>query len=339
MQQQWIVTNPHREPPSEVLPHHPILETWEKFIGAIEPGEGDYEYFIEEAFRLHSAVTSFRPENIWLAEYRGEKAGQAKNIATGDWKPVEALTEAGADTYGAIPGTRHGAGWFSKPVDDYCAFQTFKNHSGRVIGIGGFNDNEDETSSIDTVLTAIKEAGADKALLKRRHAKLPLIPLDLEDWEPGASIIACTDPEDGWALINDEGVKDAYLVQEVIPMRYEYRFFVINGAVVTGAGCVEELTPLDNGGEQFDSQMREYRNIECPSPVESRPDILSTYIPFAEKVVEELAVERPELTRYSLDVTLGRNGEPVIIEFNSESNSGFYACQPHFITDALAGLR
>lgn len=102
---------------------------------------------------------------------------------------------------------------------------------------------------------------------------------------------------------------------------------------------MEELTPLDNDGERFDAQMREHRNAECPSPVESRPDILSTYIPFAEKVVEELVVERPELTRYSLDVALGRNGEPVIIEFNSESNSGFYACQPHFITDALAGLR
>lgn len=338
MQQQWIVINPHREPPSEALPSHPIIETWEKFIGVIEPGEGDYEHFVEEAFRLHSAVISFGPENVWLAEYRGENNGQAKNIATGDWKPVEALTAAGAGSYGAIPGNRHGEGWFSKAVDDYCTFQTFKNHSGRVIGIGGFNDSEDETSSIDNVLTVIKQAGADKALLKRRQAKLPLIPLNLEGWEPGATI-TCTDPDDGWALINDEGVKNAYLVQEVIPMRYEYRFFVINGAVVTGAGCVEEFTPLDNGGEPFDAQMREHRNTGCPSPVETRPDILRTFLPFAEMVVEELTEERPELNRYSLDVALGKNDEPVIIEFNSESNSGFYACQPHRITDALADLR
>jgi hypothetical protein len=339
MKPQWIVTNPHREPPSEPLPSHPIFETWEQFIGPITPSDDDYEYFVEEAFRLHSAVTSFGAENIWLAEFRGEKLGQAKNLITGEWKTTEELSQGGASTYGAVRGTTRHSGWFSNPVDDYCILEAFKSNAGRVTGIGGFNDKEEEecASSIDDVLIAIKEAGADKALLKRRHAKLPLVPLNLENWEPGVSLISCTEPDEGWSLINDEGVRNAYLVQEVIPMRYEYRFFVIRGKLVTGAGCVEEFTPLDNDGKAFDSRVREYRSEECPSPIEDRRDILDQFLAFAEKVVEELTVECPEFDRYVLDVALGKDDEPVIVEFNSESNAGFYACQPQLITDALAG--
>jgi hypothetical protein len=334
MEQQWIMTNPRREPPSKPMPSHPIFETWEKFIGAIGPGEGDYENFVEEAFRLHAAVTSFGPENIWLAEYKGEKTRHAKNIVTGNWKPVEALTRAGANTYGALLGNRH-AGWSQNPIDDYCTLETFKKNAGRITGIGGFNDLDEETSSMSAVLNDIKESGANRALLKRRHAKLPLISVTLDNWNPENSIMSYLDPDEGWGLINDEGVRNAYLVQEVIPMRYEYRFFVINGAIVTGAGCVEELTPMDNDGEIFDSRMREYRNYDCSSPVESREDLLDRFILFAKKVVDELVVECPEITRYVLDVALGKNDEPVIVEFNGESNAGFYACQPERVTEAL----
>ena len=85
MKHQWIVTNPRREPPKVALPSHPVFHTWEKYVREIIPGEGDYEYFVEEAFRLHSAVTSFGAENIWLSEHVGEHAGQAKNLVTGEW--------------------------------------------------------------------------------------------------------------------------------------------------------------------------------------------------------------------------------------------------------------
>ena len=335
MPAQWIVSNPRRTPPSEPLPSHPAFETWEQFIGDIVPGDGDYEYFVEEAFRLHSAVTSFGPENIWLSHFYGEKTGQAQNLSTEEWKDVDELELSGAAHYGAIPGNAHSP-WNRNSVDDYCVLETFKKNSGRITGVGGFNDLPDDSSSMANTLTLIKESGATQALLKRRHAKLPLLSANLEDWNVGDSVISTLDPDSGWGLINDEGVKDTYLVQEVIPMRYEYRMFVINGKIVTGAGCVEELTPLDNEGEAFDSRMREERSYECPSPVENRPDLLSRFLEFAEQVVAEMTMERPKFDRYVLDVALGKNDEPVIVEFNSESNSGFFACCPLRVTEALA---
>ena len=338
MPTQWIICNPRRNPPSAPLPTHPIFETWEKFIGEITPGEGDYEYFVEEAFRFHSAVTSFGEDNIWLWHITGDKAGQAQNLTTREWKNENELITSGASRYGALPGSVHSA-WIHGLVDDYCLLETFKRNSGRVTGIGGFNDRSDDTSSMEDPLVRIKESGAAKALLKRRHAKLPLLRMNLENWDAGKSIMSALDLDEGWGLINDEGVKDAYLVQEVIPMTYEYRFFVINGKLVTGAGCVEEFTPLDNAGEDFDPRMREHRSYECPSPVEVRPDILSRFMEFAALVVSEMSVERPDIGRYVLDVAMGKNDEPVIVEFNSESNAGFFACRPNLVTDAIAESR
>jgi hypothetical protein len=336
MATQWVICNPHRTPPNTKLPSHPIFDTWKRYVADdIVPGDGDYEYFVEEAFRLHSAVSSFGEENIWLWHLVGDKTGQAQNLATQKWIDVEELLASGAQRYGALPGAAH-SGWMYSPVDDYCVLETFKKNAGRITGVGGFNDRSDDTSSMEDTLIHIKEAEGTKALLKRRHAKLPLLPVSLESWETGKSVMSALDPEAGWGLINDEGVKDAYLVQEVIPMAYEYRFFVIDGVLVTGAGCVEEFTPLDNEGEDFDFRMREDRSYECPSPIEARPDILRRYIAFAKRVVGEMSAECPELDRYVLDVALGKNDEPVIVEFNSESNAGFFACRPIRVTNALA---
>lgn len=332
--QQWIISAPPVSPPEKPLPNHPVFQTWEGYMGQINAGQGDYEHFVEQAFRLHSAVTSFGPENIWILPPYGMETEitMVQNLSTDKWESYESLIQAGAKRYGAIPGTRHSHG---NDVDDYCTLNSFKKFSGRVTGLGGFSDLPDESSSIETTLAIIKRSGANEALLKRRHAKLSLIRLPLDNWNPGDSFFSCVGENDGWALINDEGLKNAYLVQEVIPMRFEYRFFVIGGKVVTGAGCVENLTPLDNDGSAFDDNMKEFRVSQQLSPVEPHPEILSQYLAFAERVVEEIREERPDFDRYVLDVALGRDGSPVIVELNSESNAGFYACNPQLITDAL----
>lgn len=333
MIKQWIVTNPHRQPPASPLPEHEVFVTWEKYIAPIVPSDGDYEYFVEEAFRLHSAVSSFEPENIWLLHHDAENFNKGKNLISGEWKTLQELEALGANRYGSRLGGVHES---ISPVDDYCSWDTFKRNAGRITGIGGFNDLSDDKSSMDDILTAIAETNAKKALLKRRHAKLPLLPVNLAGWKQEPSVMAALDSDHGWSLINDEGLKGAYLVQEVIPMAYEYRFFVINGKLVTGAGCIEEFTPLDNRGENFDPRMREHRypSNGCPSPIESRIQLLRNYIDFAEQVASELSLEHPEHDRYVLDVA-SKYGETVIVEFNSESNSGFYASNPLLITEAL----
>lgn len=341
---QWIFSNPHRSAPAQELPENPAFETWADIMGAIVPSEGDFEYFVEEAYRLHSAVTSFGKDNIWIAHHAGEHNGRARNIVTQEWKETQQLEEEGAGRYGAVPGSAH-SGLAHNFIDDYGMFETFKKNAGRVVGFGGFNDmGDDETSSMDEVIAKIVENGGKAGLLKRRRAKLPLIPINLENWEPGDSPTSIMSDEDVWSLINDEGLTNAYLVQERVTMKYEYRFFVVGGKLITGAGCLVEFSPLDNRGDAFDSRMRKTRfgaydsdapDAEGVSPIEDRDDILDTYKVFAQQVAAQMTEELPQANRYVLDVALGADNQPLIVEFNSESNAGFYACVPQLITDAI----
>lgn len=121
-------------------------------------------------------------------------------------------------------------------------------------------------------------------------------------------------------------------------MRYEYRTFIIGQKPVTGAGCFDDFSPLDNEGLAFDTRVREYRFADVPGPLESRPDIVKTLVDFAWKVADELTAEMPYLDRYVIDTALDENGCPLVIELNGESNAGFYACRPELITEALANL-
>ena len=114
-------------------------------------------------------------------------------------------------------------------------------------------------------------------------------------------------------------------------MEYEYRFFVVNGEVVTGAGCVEEFTPLNNRA-QFDDRMRQVRSEG--GPVTSQPEILERYLSFAKQAASEFSAEGL-LNTYSLDLATGSDGQTLIIELNGLPNSGLYASDPHYVTRSL----
>lgn len=343
---QIIFHHPHRAAPDEPLPEHPAFREWECYVGTIIPASGDYEYFVEEAFRLYAAIESFGLENIWILHWAGKGQGTAMNLSSLKWKNMEELLESGAEIYGAKPGRAHGS-QERNIVDDYCTFQTFAKYAGRVTGLGGFYDIDVEESSMDRTLKEISEKGGNRALLKRRFAKIPLIELDLTDWEPGTSANFMMVGGDPWALIEAEGLPEAYLVQEHVTMEYEYRFFVIGGKLVAGAGCLVELSPLDNRGERFDPRIRRTRfnadgdddpKFGGVTRYEERPDIVERFKGFAAEVVDSMTEEHPYIDRYVIDVALNSEGEPLLIEFNNESNSGFYAIDPIHITQALAEL-
>lgn len=334
--QQWVFANPHRSAPKRVLPDHEAFSTWEKYIGPIVASFGDYEYFVEEAFRLHGAVTAFGEENVWLADYAGEFQDTARNLATGERLSTEALLKDGARQYGARPGVAHGGAIFHSIVDDYGSFGSFRKNAGREISFGGFDTQGDD--EINAILTRMHRNGVQAAMLKRRWRKNPLIHVDLSEWHDGASVLDFVDEDSKWALINDSELAEAYLVQEFIPMRYEYRTFIIGQKPVTGAGCFDDFSPLDNDGDAFDSRVREYRFADTPGPLVSRPDIVELLTGFAGRVAKELTAEMPYLDRYVIDTALDGNGDPVVIELNAESNAGFYACQPWLITQALSKL-
>lgn len=73
--------------------------------------------------------------------------------------------------------------------------------------------------------------------------------------------------DNDWGILNLFRTLPSHLIQEFKQMKYEYRFFVFNGVLISGAGCVEEHTPLVNT-KQFNTLMEEYRNEtvieDCP---------------------------------------------------------------------------
>jgi hypothetical protein len=134
-----------------------------------------------------------------------------------------------------------------------------------------------------------------------------------------------------WALIHLDGLPDAYLVQERVPMRFEYRVFVVDGVPVTGAGCVDVHTPDDNTGVAFDPVMQ---TSSADRTLVVDPVRAEEYRRFVDQVASEVQVEEPGLIMYVCDVATGPDG-PLVVEFNDLWNSGLYATDPSLVVAAM----
>ena len=126
-----------------------------------------------------------------------------------------------------------------------------------------------------------------------------------------------------WATVQYEGNSAPFFsVQGMIKPTFEYRMFMVGDAPVTGAGCVEAFTPLDNRNI-FDDQMEKVRN---QSEVECCPDIAESYYRFAQQFGREFSEENGKMLTYSLDLCVDENtGNIVPIELNPPMNLGRYA--------------
>lgn len=335
MTRQWLLNYPKRASPDAGDMTHPAFDSWRQYIGEIMPAGGDYEDFTEEAFRLHSAIQSFGPENVWIHHQWGPQRGRAFNAVTGEARPAADLKAEGAVIYGMQPNLSMSHGMAGDRADNYAILSSFQRNAGRYVEVGGFC-SEDE-SDFERIFERMYSRGIRAALLKRRHHKYPLMDVDLDEWKSSGSVLSAIEDSDAsWSLINDEGRRGAYLVQERVPMRYEYRAFIVGGHPVTGAGCVEEFTPLNNSGEAFDDTVREYRQ-QHTAP-ERLPEVRDALLAFTTRVAAEIALEAPQIDGYTLDTALDQHGNPLVVELNGHTNAGFYASQPQMITDALRSL-
>lgn len=142
-----------------------------------------------------------------------------------------------------------------------------------------------------------------------------------------------------WTTTPDAAPMEGFLIQEWVPMTHEYRFFIVDGRTVTGAGCVEEFTPLNRLGDTFDPQMRAHRGngiaSVADSRVELRRDLAQQYLDF----IAPIAGELPEgMNTVVVDVAMdARMDTPLIVEFNTLPNSGLYASDVHATYRALVG--
>ena len=143
----------------------------------------------------------------------------------------------------------------------------------------------------------------------------------------------------GYHIAHYEGDVGALLVQEKIAMTHETRFFIINGTVVSGAACIEAHTPQQRAknitGVPATWEVERNSGNFDDRPQDEREDTASLLWDFACQVCEEIRQEAPEFHSYVVDVALGADGKPLIIEFNPASFSGLYANDTSAIFSAI----
>jgi hypothetical protein len=307
-----------------------LMASYSKHVTPVHWGHaGDWEDFFEQAYRLDAALEGFGPRNVWVQVGGGRVA---RNAATGDRRPVEDL--AHLPIYGAQPGSR--GHFLNVTVDDrladgYAQHRAFLANAGRPFRVAGYATTEND---VWTVVRQMNRNGVTKFFVKVNPSKTGMFSFDLPPAATREDISRAFMDDASWAVMHMEGKEDAFFVQGRVPMEYEYRLFVVDHTVVTGAGCIEEHTPLDNQGDTFDPRVR--RDRAARSSVISRPDVVARLTAFGKGAAGQLAAEAPALGTYVIDVALGPSGEPLVIELNGMLNAGLYASRPTLITTAMA---
>lgn len=363
-----------------------MLSSWRDWMGASpRDGSGDVEDFWEMAARLDAALAApltdlyldvpGRPVRhlCFAANDVTIRADDTITVA-GKWVYVADLDTETAQDFRrqVIAGSLLHYGPLSRfstlevanlnPADSYARSQWFNCHAGRDVLLAGYFPLAAEEHNrlpavgekrVEEVMAMFASYGYAEVMVKTVRAKKGL-------WRVPAS----TDPAVnravllrrlGWSLIGVEGSADTLLVQQIVPMRFEYRVFVVDGHPVTGAGCIEEHTPLyADPATSFSPLVREHRRYTVPGsedeaellatadptptePLQARPDVVERLVAYAGEVAAEIAADGSPWGRgYVIDVALDDEDTPLLIEANGLTNAGLYATQPHLVVRALA---
>jgi hypothetical protein len=219
----------------------------------------------------------------------------------------------------------------------YHELSAFRDLCGRPMAIAGFPDGGGHWTDERSIYRALEEMNAkghQRFFLKLTLPKGGIYRLELPEAAPREAIHEAVLDSIGYDLARFEGARDICLVQSYLPMTHEYRFFVVDGQLVAGAGCVEVLTPLD-ATDRFSPIMERRRNQDTPK---AEPEILNGHIAEASRFVAMAVAEKPDLRHYALDMALNPNGNSVVLELNPMLNVGLYAtAYEHVLAAILAG--
>lgn len=277
--------------------------------------EADYEEFWEAATRLAAA---------WKATN-----GDLKIISLADYNQLEfmkLMERNNLPRLGMVPAFEEG------PYirDPHLSDPVFLKYAGRFCKKAGL--------AVEAPHINVAEVMAERAAVGQTHVFIK----DLRAKKGIYTLATSTNVDENddllmkayWSYMHLEGKPETMLVQDLTPMSFETRFFIVDGKVVTYAGQVEEYTPLD-----FDSAklpMREKRGEETSEVVDSAytRDIAAKLKVFAEKVAHEHG------GTLTIDIAINDNtGEPLVVEFNDIANAGLFACDVDKLFAALATAR
>lgn len=312
-----------------------LAATWAEHVGPADPGPGgDFEDWVESAFRVQAALDVLGLDVEIDDDNPTARAAMARMLG-GEPDPGDDVLELGV-VFGrhALPADESDA-----IASGYLTLETFARRAGRRIVLAdALSGDEHDADAVMARLAAERpgtgaffvKARATKVLTVRARAGQTLMDAVREQHGDGAE----------WAVIGMEGAHRPLVVQDYVPMRFEYRVFVAGHEPVTGAACIEAHTPLDRLADPgdplpaFDPVLREHRAAGAPVAVDRATR--DTLVSYAQFVAGELADEAPAMRDYVLDVALGPDDKPLVVELNARTNAGFYASDPHALVAALA---
>lgn len=304
-----------------------ILVDVERALGEPIPDadpRADIEDFWEDASRV-SAAWRASGQNLEIKATGSESAPWSTEELARRLGPVGRAEEGG----------HHG-------TDRYIDHPIVREHGGRAMMLGSI-DGKPGTCVLEWLAARHRGHGVKRGVVKAAATKNGIWSIEL-DSDPAVISQRLVEVMD-WSYMRLEGGTADVFAQDAIDLQWEYRLFVVDGVVVSGAGCVEEFTPLDRDHQlPFDSRVRRIRghlHQGAASEIEDRPAIVRQLIEFGERVAAQHG------GTFGLDVALDAGavslgnplGTPVVIEMNSISNSGLYASDPWAVAKVLVDAK
>lgn len=346
-QKPWVVNIvPHAIPHESEIPvahlaeFHRLTRLWQEHIHTTRSTPVTPQKFVEEASRLEAALKILGTDGILITE---GFATSPKSLATG-----EEFRFSEVDLhrfFGMVPSF---PALFSLGLTDENVFDTRVQNSeadnyftvyipyfGRKVALAGVAPDDDSLDVVDYVYSQVDRREPRKFVIKGTSSKSFIETVEIPAGASYAEVESVVHAALGWYAAKIDGRARSLFVQEWVDMEYEYRFFVVDHKIVTGAGMIHEYTPLDNRSALDIAVRKAVRDKS--SSIEDNELLIEQYYEFANKVIHETKVISSDASCYVLDVATVR-GEPVVVERNSLLNSGFYASSPSLVLDALVSL-
>lgn len=280
--------------------------------------DGDYEDFWENAARYAAALRAgavlgrpvLRKEaGAWTEDQMARRLG-----------PVNTSEETSHD------------------IDPLTQNELLARHGGRFIMAATLYD--ELTMEADDLVRIIMHRaahGVSHVVLKNAERKGGIWTIPTSE-DPERARAAVWAAEDGWTMVRLAGRKGGFIIQDHVPMQYEYRTIAVDGQLVTAAGNIEEFTPMNRreADGSFSPLVRQRRGngvaYEEDSEVIEHKDLTDKMLLKATQIAAEHG------GTVTIDMAIV-NGEPVLVELNPTPNSGLFATDVDALYLALAGAK
>ena len=343
----WVVNVvPHAIPREDEVPtvhlseFRRLVSLWRKHIHTTRSSPSTVQKFVEEASRLESALKVLGTDRILLTE---GFATPPKHLVTGE--EVRFPDANFHRFFGMVPSFPAlfslgltGENVFdtrvqSPEADNY--FTVYNPYFGRKVALAGLTPDDASLDVVDYVYSQVDAHETRKFVIKGTASKTFIDTVTVPAGASYDEVESLVHAALGWHAAKIDGRSNSLFVQEWVEMEYEYRFFVVDHKIVTGAGMIHENTPLDNR-TTLDIAVRRDVHGESSS-TEDDEMLVQQYRKFANNVIHETKVSDSDISCYTLDVATV-NGLPVVVERNSLLNSGFFASSPSLVLEALVLL-